>query len=74
MNTRTMKHIYASIPFLIAVLFLGVSALIGTSIDSNGMLIEKGFFLIPLAYLMIADGVVSNVWVYLKSQKTEQHI
>ncbi|WP_152393440.1 DUF3955 domain-containing protein [Paenibacillus guangzhouensis] len=57
-----LKYWLASIPFCISVICLAISAMIGSSIDPDGILREP-FFLIPIAYLFLFSGIISLLYI-----------
>lgn len=58
-----MKKYSVSILFLImGVIFFMTHAIVGSHIDSNGMLIEPAFFCIPLGYLSFATSLFTAIY------------
>ena len=52
------KYILTSIPFILAIGCIVVFNIIGSRVAPDGALIEP-FFLIPMAYLFLAIGIIS---------------
>lgn len=63
-----MKHI-SLISFLLGIISFILKMVIGTTVDSNGML-QEPFFLIPLGYLFLLIGVVTGA-IYLYNRHKE---
>ena len=51
---------------MLSVLLFGVSSMVGTSVNGQGVLVEPAFFCIPLAYLSLLCAVLVGVGVNLR--------
>ena len=67
-----MKKYGVSILFLImGMIFFLSSAIVGSHLDSNNMLIEPAFFCIPLGYLSFATSLFTAIYCLLKNKSNK---
>jgi len=64
-----MKKYSISISFfIIGVAFFMTSAIVGSHVDANGMLIEPAFFCIPLGYLSFGTSFFTAIYYSLRKR------
>ena len=64
-----MKKYSVSFLFIImGIVFFISSAMVGSHLDSNGMLIEPAFFCIPLGYLSFAASFFTAIYCLIKNK------
>lgn len=56
------KYFLATIPVMIGVLCLLIKGIIGDEVLTNGVIVEKNFFLIPLSYLFFFSGILTLIF------------
>lgn len=52
--------------FIVSVILFMTSAIVGSHLDANGMLIEPAFFCIPLGYLSLIISVFTAIYRIIK--------
>ncbi|WP_431190656.1 DUF3955 domain-containing protein [Lysinibacillus fusiformis] len=56
------KYFLATIPVMVGVLCLLIKGIIGDEVLTNGVIVEKNFFLIPLSYLFFFSGILTLIF------------
>ncbi|WP_418936740.1 DUF3955 domain-containing protein [Lysinibacillus sp. fkY74-1] len=56
------KYFLATIPVMVGVLCLFIKGIIGDEVLTNGVIVEKNFFLIPLSYLFFFSGILTLIF------------
>ncbi|EGP4841541.1 DUF3955 domain-containing protein [Enterococcus faecium] len=54
--------------FIVSVILFMTSAIVGSHLDANGMLIEPAFFCIPLGYLSLIISVFTALYQLFKGK------
>lgn len=54
--------------FMVGILLFTTSAIVGSHLDVNGMLIEPAFFCIPLGYLSLIISVFTALYRLIKGK------
>lgn len=62
------KYLLASTPIFLGIICLIISAIKGSTVAPDGMLIEPFFFLIPVSYILFFSGIVSILFVAIISK------
>ncbi|MBC1475935.1 DUF3955 domain-containing protein [Listeria grandensis] len=63
---KKIKFWRGPILILAGILCLGISAMIGSTIDANGFVREPAFFLIPVSYLFFFAGIITTIFFFAK--------
>ncbi|MBC6315751.1 DUF3955 domain-containing protein [Listeria grandensis] len=66
----TMKKIklwMGPILIFIGIVCLGISAMVGSTIDANGFVSEPAFFLIPVSYVFFSVGIIATIFFSAKA-------
>ncbi|MGL9730841.1 DUF3955 domain-containing protein [Enterococcus sp. DIV0756] len=62
------KYIIPCLFLVLSILLFSISALVGSYIDSSGMLVEPAFFCIPLGYVALALAFFTALYSIVKQR------
>ncbi|ENZ5566083.1 DUF3955 domain-containing protein [Enterococcus hirae] len=54
--------------FIVSVILFMTSAIVGSHLDANGMLIEPAFFCVPLGYLSFMLSVFTAIYSFARNK------
>lgn len=62
------KYSISILFFIIGMAFFMTSAIVGSHVDANGMLVEPAFFCIPLGYLSFGTSFFTTIYYLLRKK------